>query len=243
VDRLVEVAQLAARLDPELFNQRSPRRPIDVERLGLAARAIKAKHQLAARALAQRVFVHERLEFADERRVAAGSKVALDPLLKTAEPQLPQAGDLGPGEALGGEVRERGAAPEPERLLEPSLLLQSPEARQIELVGPHPQQVAGRLGLQALPAEQLAQLRDVHLQELVGRGRRRRTPNRVDQTVGRARLARSSDERSEQPLLFLGSERQLAGSATEFDRPKNADLDHAVSRHCRAAAKAGLYPD
>ena len=47
-DLLLEPAQLGAWFQPELVAQRSPRLDVRLERVGLTARAVKGKHQLAA---------------------------------------------------------------------------------------------------------------------------------------------------------------------------------------------------
>jgi hypothetical protein len=110
---------------------------IGLERLGLASGAVEGEHQLPEQSLSQRVFPHERFELAHEVGVAPPGEVALDPLLETGEAKLLQTLDLCLGEALIGELGQRRPAPERERLLELRLVLQAPEASEIELVGPH----------------------------------------------------------------------------------------------------------
>src|SRR4029079_10452321 len=61
-DRLLELAQLAAGLDPELVHERAARVLVGAERLGLAPRAVQRAHELAAQALAQRVLGDQLLE-------------------------------------------------------------------------------------------------------------------------------------------------------------------------------------
>ena len=78
--------------------------------------AVQGEHQLGAEVLAERMLADERVELADQLRVASVGEVELDPLLDTREAKLLQAGDLGLGEALVGEVRERFSAPQRERL-------------------------------------------------------------------------------------------------------------------------------
>jgi len=46
------------------------------------------------------------LQLADQIGVAPGCQILLDSLLQTREVQLVQAGDLGLGKALGGELSE-----------------------------------------------------------------------------------------------------------------------------------------
>ena len=73
---------------PEALDERLPRLAVDLERLGLAARAVEREHLLAAQPLAQRVLGDERLELGDERRVPPERELGVDPLLERREPQL-----------------------------------------------------------------------------------------------------------------------------------------------------------
>ena len=73
---------------PELSTSAVAAGPVDLERVGLAARAVEREHQLAAQPLAQRVLVDERFELADELRVAAERELGLGALLDEREPQL-----------------------------------------------------------------------------------------------------------------------------------------------------------
>ena len=90
--------QRPAGLDPELLDQRPARVAVDVERLGLATRAVEREHELAAQALAQRVLGDQRLELADELGVAAERELGVDALLERRHAQLLEARDLRLGE-------------------------------------------------------------------------------------------------------------------------------------------------
>ena len=92
--------------------------PVDVERLGLAARPVEGEHQLAAETLAQRMVPDERLELRQHGGVAAERELRLEALLERGEPQLLEPRDRRLRERLVGEVGERCAAPEPERTTE-----------------------------------------------------------------------------------------------------------------------------
>ena len=130
----MQLAELAAGLDPELVDERAPRALIGVERLGLTAGAVEREHQLAAQPLAQRVLGHERLELAGHLGVPAGAEILLDALLEAGEPQVVEAGDLGAGETLVGELGERRRHARGQRLTGPAACLQIAEPREIELV-------------------------------------------------------------------------------------------------------------
>ena len=70
----------------------------------------------------------ERVELADHLAMAAGREVGVDRQLGRAQPQLLEAADLGGGERLVGDVGERLAAPQRERLARARLLEQALEA-------------------------------------------------------------------------------------------------------------------
>ena len=115
-DRLVQALQLGAGLDADLLDERRARVAVGGERLRLAAGAIEREHPLGVQALAQRVLGDERVELADHLGVPAGREVGVDRHLGRAQAQLLEPADLGRGERLVGEVGERLAAPQRERL-------------------------------------------------------------------------------------------------------------------------------
>ena len=120
-DRGLERLELRAWVDAELLDERLARGAVGRERVGLAPRAVEREHELRARSLAQRLRCDERLELGDELGVAPEREVRLDPLLERDEPELLEPGDLGLGERLVEEVRERRPAPERERLAQRAL--------------------------------------------------------------------------------------------------------------------------
>ena len=66
--------------------------------------------------LAQRMLGDQRVELADHLGVPAGREVGVDRHLRRAQPQIVEAADLGGRERLVGDVRERVAVPQRERL-------------------------------------------------------------------------------------------------------------------------------
>ena len=115
-DRLVQPPQLGAGLDADLLDERRARVAVGLERLGLAPGAVQREHPLRVQPLAQRVLGDERLELADHLGVPAGREVGVDRHLGRAQPQLLEPADLGGGERLVGDVGQRLAAPQRERL-------------------------------------------------------------------------------------------------------------------------------
>jgi hypothetical protein len=113
--------------------------------------------------LAVRMRGDQALQLSDQRRVESLLEVYANASLESREPGLLEAGGLGPGERLEGEVGERRPAPQRERLAR--VTLEQPlEAQHVELVLLHPDGVAGRAREDAVGAERFAQHMNVHLQ-------------------------------------------------------------------------------
>ena len=94
-DRLLEPAELLARLEPELVPEPPPSAAVDVERLGLPPGAVEREHQLGPRPLAVRALLDERRELRDELLVAAEREPGLGALLARREPELGEPVGLG----------------------------------------------------------------------------------------------------------------------------------------------------
>src|SRR4029453_17388776 len=105
----------------EPLDERLPRGSVGGERVCLSARAVEREHELAARPLPHRFGPDQRLELRDELDLPAELEVCLDPLLERDEPELLESRDLALGKGLVQEVRERGPAPERERLAQSRL--------------------------------------------------------------------------------------------------------------------------
>ena len=70
-DRLLEIAQPLARLDPKLIDQRPACVLVGLQRVRLAVGAIKREHQLRAQALAVGMLGDQRLEPPDDLGMCA----------------------------------------------------------------------------------------------------------------------------------------------------------------------------
>ena len=148
-DRALELVQRGAGLDPQLGEERAPRRAVGLERFGLPARAIESQHELPAQPLTQRISRHERLELRHELVVVAERELRLDQILLRPDVQLIESSNLFVCECLVGEVRQRRSPPERQRRPEllgrvdviaggergPALGEQALEAVAVELVG------------------------------------------------------------------------------------------------------------
>src|SRR5919201_2050214 len=107
--------------------------------------------------------------------MAALGEVGLDPLLEGGETKLFEPGDLGLREQLVGEVCERRAAPERERLAQPvraALRDESFEPLEVELPRLDLDRVAGRPSDDSLCPEGLPELRDEVLESVQRRSGR-----------------------------------------------------------------------
>ena len=100
------------------MDEEPPRVAIEIERLGLATRAVQRQHELGPERLAERMLTDERLQLADELRRAAEGEVGVDAALERDEPKLLEPWDLGLRERLARQVGKSRSAPETERLAE-----------------------------------------------------------------------------------------------------------------------------
>ena len=90
--------------------------PVCGESVGLAAAAVQREHALGVQALAQRLLRDDRVDLGEDLELAAGREVGVDRELERPQPQLLEPADLGGRERLVGDVIERRAAPQRERL-------------------------------------------------------------------------------------------------------------------------------
>jgi hypothetical protein len=190
-------------------------------------------------ALAQRVLVDQRIELGDDFAVTAGGKVFLDRQLGGARAELLQAPDLGRCERLVSDIGERLTAPQRQRLARPRALDQTLNAKHVDLAVEQSQLVASVAGddLRAVAVEQLAQLRDVELDQLGGTGRRSLAPQTLDQAVGRHCAPDLEREHREDRALLARSDRNRPVVEAHLDRPKQEQI-HAERRSRTIAHRA-----
>ena len=115
-DRALEPLEGGARLDPELLDEQLLRLLVGGERVGLAARPVEGEHELAAQALAERVLRRPGPRARRRARPRARGRARPRSAPRAGQAQLLEPRDLALGKRLVGEVGERGAAPERERL-------------------------------------------------------------------------------------------------------------------------------
>ena len=103
-------------VDPQLGHQRLARLPVGGQGIGLASASIQRKHLQSAQALAQRVRMYQRVQVRYQCRVPAEPQIGVEPVLQARQAHLLQPGGVGKDGRLVGEVGQRVAAPQPERL-------------------------------------------------------------------------------------------------------------------------------
>ena len=239
-DRRVELAQLGARLDADLPDERRPRVAVRLERVGLAAAAVERQQQLRAQALAQRMLGDERLELRDQRPLAPERELGLDPLLPPDQVQLLEPLDVDARERLELEIRERPAAPQalavpqhPGRASRVPLLERSPplgqqplEAVQVELAGLDVHEVAGRAREEdRVGAERLAQPRHVDLDGVARRRRRVLGPQLLDQAIAGDDPVGLQQQDRQQRALLRAAEREPVPVRADLERTEDAEVD------------------
>ena len=184
----------------------------------------------------------ERLQLAQYGVVPTERELGLAEQLECVQPPFLEPFPLGLGERLGGEVGERRAVPEPERLpeqargrvgvtgsqLPPGAADQRFEALQVELAWLDDEPVAGSARLDSAGAERLAEPGDVDLERLDRRGRRLLAPERVDQGLARHRFARAQQQSRQDRALLRASDVDRAAVRADLDRPKDPEF-HAFS--------------
>ena len=194
---------------------------VDLERLCLAAGTVEGEHQLPSKALLQWVTRDKRLQLADQVVLQAERKIGVDPFNQSAQAKLLQPPDLVESERLIGEVGQRRAAPQSERVaqerrgprrvacrLSPLPLVETLlEAVNVQLASLNVECVTSRLGPQTVVAQCATQLRDVVLEDLRRRRGRPLTPKLVDQSVRRERLVRMDQQERQQRTLLATPER------------------------------------
>ena len=150
--------QVRPGLDADLLDQGLARLAIGIERLRLPAGAIESEHPLSVEAFVQGLLRDQLLEPPDHVGVVPGVELGVDLELERPLVQLLEPAYLNCGEGLGGDVGERGPAPELERspggavgpggtrLLARGLLHELREAQGIHRLLGHAQLVAPSAG-------------------------------------------------------------------------------------------------
>jgi hypothetical protein len=171
--------------------------------------------------LAQWLLTHQGVELAGHLGVPARRQIHVDRALRRTQPQLVETPDLGGGERLVGDVRERLASPQAQRLPGTAGVEQLLEARRVhrtvaelQFVAPAARHDPGPVALEHPP-----EVRDVELHHLLRARRPLVAPQAFGEAVSRDRppdLQRK--HREHRPLLARPQLEGLIADAC-LDRP------------------------
>ena len=234
-DRLLELAQLLARLDAELLDESPAGIRVGAEGLGLPSRPVERQHQLPAKAFPQRMFRDQRLELRHECVVASQRKLRVETFLDRDEPQLIEAVDLGLRELLVAELTQRVSAPERERAFDrrerlgrlavrvfaSAFVEELLEAADVDLLGVGLEDVpAGPGGERLVRFERLPQPRDLDVEAVVGPRRRPTRPKCLDQALARDDLVRVHHEERQEGARLGTAQWERSAVANGLHRPE-----------------------
>jgi hypothetical protein len=241
-DLCVQLLQRLAGVYPELLHQ-SPSRPV-VGRQGFAlvAGSVAGEHELSPQSLPPWVCGDERLQLADQIRIAAEGEIGVDALLQRRESQVAQSFNLHLRKRGKGQILKRRPPEQSERFAQgrcgslritgrtrpPTLIHQGVESLQITLALTHLQEVSGRARQQPfrcpVALQHLSQPRNIRLNR-VGGGRRRRVPPKpINQTITRDDLVVVEEEDRQGRPLFRAAERKHSLTLSDFKRTQNQEL-------------------
>ena len=239
-DRPLEALELDARLQSELPRQLVPGRPVGAQGLRLTSGPVEREHELPPQALTEGMVGDQDLQLADEIRMATGGEIGVDALLERDEAQLLKSGDLRLQPPLVDQVGQRWAAPQCERLVQLArrrdrvgqarLAAQPLKVRKVELGRTDAQDVPRRPRVEPVRAQLRAQPRDIGLDALRGRRRRRLLPQVGEQAIGRDDLAGVQDQNREQRPLFDPSEGKRALAVDDLQRAEDAEVHLTADR-------------
>jgi hypothetical protein len=249
-DPALELLELRAGVDAELFDEQLTGRPACGERVGLPSRAIERKRVLRARVLAVRLGRDHPLQLGHELVVAAERELCIVEEVDGPQPLFLELSSLGRVDGLAGEIGQGLATPEIERAAQVLGRIRSPprgercggpvdeslepaevERRRIEV-----EAIAGAVPLDALAPQRPAEAVHVHLQRGDCRVRRLGSPQRVDEAVPRHDRVRIQQQQGQEGALLRGSERQRAVVPDGLDRAQDTEF-HARRPLSQPAAK------
>ena len=232
-DRLLEIAELGPRLDPDRVDEGGARRAVGVERVRLPAAAVEGQHPLCVKPLRQRLLRDQQLELPDHLAVPAVRQVAVDGQLDRPQAKLLEPPDLGVRERLLGDVQERRAAPQRECLARHSRRDQLLESPRVEPLGPEVQLVAtaARDDRRAVAGagQRLAQLRHEQLDHLRRGGRWLFAPQPLDEPVRGHGCTLVERQQREQRARLASADRNPPAADADLDGSQDAYL-HQLSR-------------
>ena len=205
------------------------------------------------------MLAYEHVQLSENLLLAAESEVALDPVHQRRDTQLVQPCHLVAAQRFQLQPRERGATPESKRFPEAfgSALELTVRHRSaglghdllhhcgVELFWLEAQPIAPRSrrdGIVTLPREHPTQLRDIDVDRLARRRRRRFPPQVVDQALARDELVRVQEEDGEDETLLERPQRNRLALVEHFERPKDPEFHSLNCGFYRLASRIGRTP-
>jgi hypothetical protein len=247
-DRLFELSEPRAGLEPEIVDEARSRRAIGLEGIRLPPAAIERKHQLSPQPLAQGMLAHERLELGDEPPMAPERQLSLHPILDGREPQPLETLHLGDRERPELDIGERRAPPQRLGLAyhrrrargvallkrPPSFRHQHVEPGQVELVRLKRYQVSGRARDDTTPAvarsQQLPQTRHLDAEPMLRLGIP--AEQLVDQPIERYDTVWIQEQNREQGAQLRPWDRQRFSVPADLERPQDPEVEARAGHRC-----------
>ena len=232
----MQPSQLRPGLDADLLDERAPGIPVGVQRLGLAFTPVQRQHPQPVQPLAQRVLGQQRLDLADHLPMATGGEVRAQCQLRRRQPQLLQPPDLRRRERLVGQVGQRVATKQRQRLMRRAApvatrLHHEPlEAAHVDELGIDAQLIAAPMRddlRRAVGRQHATQPPHIGLQHLRRARRHLLTPQPLDQALRRDRAVRVQHEHRQHRALLRAAERERAIADARFEMAEHTNLHDA----------------
>ena len=245
----VQVLELTPRFDAELVDELLAGVVERAQRFGLTARSVQRQHQLGPEPFTEREVGDVLPEQRYGEVVVAKGQAGLDRLFEGGGPQLVEPLDLSFHERFVGDVLERLALPEAQRLEElvecrsrrpPGRLFElagrighrrlEPDGvdrvrRDVEQVAAGNRAKCGR-GTLSGKVERLAQVRDDDVQTVGGVRREIVAPQLVDEDVGGDGVPYVEQQRAQRDSRLAASQREDGPVTTDLQRPEDSKLQH-----------------
>jgi hypothetical protein len=234
-DPALELLELGARIDAQLFGEQPSPVAVCAQGLRLPAAPVQRQHQPGPEPLAQWMTLDEKGKLGDELGVTAQVELGLGPFLESREPELFEVRDLGAGKSFAREVGQCVTSPQGEGIRDlprPARRIGraarrrdgSGESIPVELSRLEHEPVAGTLGQDPGWAEQLPKDRDVSLERLLGGRRRLLAPQGLDEPVRRHTLVRMEQEQRKEPSWLGAGGREVALPIQHLEAPKDPEV-------------------
>jgi hypothetical protein len=253
--RLLQLAQLGARLDPQLLGQHLPGAAVGGQRIGLPFGPVQSQHQQPPQPLPHRILGHQLFQLPDHLRRQPQLNAGLESALHRHQPQLLQPGGLQRQRLHLGHIGQRPPAPQRQRLpeppggnrrLTPAKCVPAHPHQPLKPGGVHPVGIdldrvpAASRHQRSLWIQQRAQPRHIRAQRL-GRPRRRGAPpQHLGQILRRHDPARIHQQQRQHRTRLGPAQAKLSAIADRPHRPQNPQLKQP-NPHAPSAPHPGTH--